>query len=280
MRKTYISTDITEANKEDIKPNIIIDRKIEDGKTTYIVGQIASVDKYNNINKYLYGRKYDEIPESYNERYGTITTNNGLVLVYNKTKNSSNTNDAYIYDLFPYDFITPPAEENKYGSELNNETNIYKNLSKYYKTAFHTIIYDGKSIKPNISYGSGQYGTLDMDLPNTFDAYYSEEYIENLKKNKIEGSNFETIAKKHGLYDLSEYDYKKDIFIKAKPYIYISLDSSNFTLYDDSVLQLIPCGNGIYFVSGLEEYSKPFIKLTIKDIENQGNVEKQIIMFM
>lgn len=269
MRKTYISADITK--------DIIIDRKIEDGKTTYIVGQIASVDKYNNINKYLYERKYDEIPESYNERYGTITTNNGLVLVYNKTKNSSNTNDGYIYDLFPYDFVTSPTEENKYGNELNNETDIYKNLSKYYKTAFHTIIYDGESIKPNMLYGLGQYGTLDMDLPDDFNNYYLN-YAElfNVNKNlNAEVPNFETIAKQHGLYDLSTYDYKKDIFIKAKPYIYISLDSSNFTLYNDNVLQLIPCGNGIYFVSGLEKYSKPFIKLTIA-----GNVEKQIIMFM
>ncbi len=266
MRKTYISN--IDINKIE---NAIIDRKIEDGKTTYIIGEVNTIDKYNNKSKYLYGRKYDEIPESYNNT--TITTNNGLVLVYNNINK-----DGYIYDLFPYDFITPPTEENKYGNELNNATDIYKNLSKYYKTAFHTIIYDGESIRPNMLYGSDQYGTLDMDLPNTFDAYYSEEYIENLKKNKNlsnEVTNFETTIKKHGLYDLSAYDYKKDIFIKAKPYIYISLDSSNFTLYDNDVLQLISCGNGIYFVSGLENYKKTFIKLTIN-----ANAEKQIIMFM
>lgn len=278
MRKTYISN-IDISNIE----NAIIDRKIEDGKTTYIVGKVDPVDKYNNINKYLYGRKYDEIPESYNNKtikendrsvlvYNTITTNNGLVLVYNTINK-----DGYIYDLFPYDFVTAPEEENKYGNELNNETDIYKNLSKYYKTAFHTIIYDGESIKPNMLYGSGQYGTLDMNLPDNFNDYYlNYADLFNVNKNlSNEDASFETIAKKHGLYDLSTYDYKKDIFIKAKPYIYISLNSSNFTLYDDNVLQLIPCGNGIYFISGLENYEKPFIKLTIT-----GNVEKQIIMFM
>ena len=248
MRKTYISNiDIDKIE------NAIIDRKIEDGKTTYIISEVNTIDKYNNKSKYLYGRKYDEIPESYNN--------------INK--------DGYIYDLFPYDFITPPTEENKYGNELNNATDIYKNLSKYYKTAFHTIIYDGESIRPNMLYGSDQYGTLDMDLPDNFNDYYLN-YAElfNINKNlNAEVPDFETISKQHGLYDLSVYDYKKDIFIKAKPYI--SLDSSNFKLYDNDVLKLIPCVNGIYFVSGLENYEKPFIKLTIT-----GNVEKQIIMFM
>lgn len=265
MRKTYISN----INIDKIE-NAIIDRKIEDGKTTYIIGEVDTIDKYNNKSKYLYGRKYNEIPESYNNK--TITTNNGLVLVY------SNTNkDGYIYDLFPYDFVTSPTEENKYGNELNNETDIYKNLSKYYKTTFHTIIYDGESIKPNMLYGSDQYGTLDMDLPDSFNDYYlNYATLFNVNKNlNDEVPNFETIAKQHGLYDLSAYDYKKDIFIKAKPYIYISLDSSNFTLYDKDILKLIPCGNGIYFVSGLENYEKPFIKLIIT-----GTVEKQIIMFM
>lgn len=265
MRKTYISNiDIDKIE------NAIIDRKIENGKTTYIIGEVDTVDKYNNKSKYLYGRKYDEIPESYNNT--TITTNNGLVLVYNTINK-----DGYIYDLFPYDFVAAPTEENKYGNELNNETDIYKNLSKYYKTAFHTIIYDGESIKPNMLYGSDQYGTLDMDLPDSFNDYYlNYANLFNANKNlTAEVLNFETIVKKHGLYDLSAYDYKKDIFIKAKPYIYISLDSDNFTLYDSSVLKLIPCGNGIYFVSGLESYKKQFIKLTIS-----GTVESKIIMFM
>ena len=127
-------------------------------------------------------------------------------------------------------------------------------------------------------YGSDQYGTLDMDLPDNFNDYYLN-YAElfNINKNlNAEVPDFETISKQHGLYDLSVYDYKKDIFIKAKPYIYISLDSSNFTLYnDENILQLIPCGNGIYFVSRLENYKKTFIKLTIN-----ANAEKQIIMFM
>ena len=266
MRKTYISN--IDINKIE---NAIIDRKIEDGKTTYIIGEVNTIDKYNNKSKYLYGRKYDEIPESYNNT--TITTNNGLVLVYNNINK-----DGYIYDLFPYDFITPPTEENKYGNELNNATDIYKNLSKYYKTAFHTIIYDGESIRPNMLYGSDQYGTLDMDLPDNFNDYYLNcAELFNINKNlNAEVPDFETISKQHGLYDLSVYDYKKDIFIKAKPYIYISLDSSNFTLYNyENILQLIPCGNGIYFVSGLENYKKTFIKLTIN-----ANAEKQIIMFM
>ena len=45
MRKTYISNiDIYKIE------NAIIDRKIEDGKTTYIIGEVNTIDKYNNKN--------------------------------------------------------------------------------------------------------------------------------------------------------------------------------------------------------------------------------------
>ena len=69
MRKTYISNiDIDKIE------NAIIDRKIEDGKTTCIIGEVNTIDKDNKKSKYLYGRKYDEIPESYNN----ITLNTAL----------------------------------------------------------------------------------------------------------------------------------------------------------------------------------------------------------
>lgn len=195
---------------------------IDRSTSGYIFTQI---DSYNNYSKYLKNKKYLEMPESFQPGWQTITTNNGLVLIYKG-------NDGIIYDLFPQSL---DEEKEIDDIKLVNTQNTTSNYILTNKQSYHSVVCkesDGY-LEPQCNIISSDFhGTIDMDLPNDI----------------FKCSNENCTYCKHGLYKFSD-DKLTSFYIKAKPYLYISTGTPE--LINAGSLEFIQCSENIYYIANI-----------------------------
>lgn len=234
---------------------------------------------YNDKTKYLYDKEYIGIPETSSSNFKSITTNDGLVLVY-----STNLNIAFICDLF--------AAVIKYNSYSNYDENYkYVDLdaiAKYNKMNYHSVVIENKKININKKLkidDNTYYASIDMDLPK---AYNSN--IGGLYKISLDSTSDTT---KDTYYD------QKSIYIKSKPYFFIGTSYGNISIIevydtdnkllskDDGKtnrkedLPYIECSNGTLFyygdyMKGYTSHEDQYLKITL----NINNMEDTILKFI
>ena len=194
-------------------------------------------DKYNDKSKYLHNKKYFEMPESFEPGAYTITTNNGLVLIYTQAVNQIN---CVIYDLFPSSF-----ENNTFKVDeitLLNSQNTSSNFVIKNKQSYHSVVCKVYSnyLKPQCNIMTSDFhGTIDMDLPTAFNCNPQDNYC------------------KHGLYKFTTEELDS-FYIKAKPYLYISTGEPEI---QTTGLSFIKCSDNLYYIANITNQSYVEFKL-------------------
>lgn len=200
------------------EPITYIDRSTDTDE--YVFTQI---DPYNNYSKYLKNKKYLEMPESFQPGWQTITTNNGLVLIYKG-------NDGIIYDLFPQSL---DEEKEIDDIKLVNTQNTTSNYILTNKQSYHSVVCKASDgyLEPQCNIMTSDFhGTIDMDLPAAFNCNPQDNYC------------------KHGLYKFTTAELDS-FYIKAKPYLYISTGTPE--LINAGSLEFIQCSENIYYIANI-----------------------------
>lgn len=203
--------------------------------------------KYNDVNKYIFNNKYQEMPETMT--WNSITTNDGLVVAY-----SGNT--AVIYDLFPNNSLT---STNIDAIKMQNSITFTPDFIKRNAGTYHSVVCKSSSgnLSPQcnilVSGSSVNYGTIDMDLPESY-------------TKPAENDTVDEYYKKHGLYSFSSNNLDS-FWIKAKPYLYIS--ASGHTLSPSRItpnVSFIKCTDNIYYIANITD--EKYINFTVTTNNN------------
>lgn len=203
---------------------------------TYVFNQ--QIDKYNDKSKYLTGKKYLEMPESFENDMNTITTNHGLVLIYNG-------NYGIVYDLFPK-LEKDTAETEKQSIKLKNIQNTESHYQIKNKQSYHSVVCKSNDnyLKPQCNIITSDYhGTIDMDLPSDYHCTSEDIYCQ------------------HGLYKFTKSELDT-FYIKAKPYLYISTEGTPEMITNKDKLSFIKCSNNIYYIANITDES--YIEFKVK----------------
>jgi len=148
-------------------------------------------DKYNDRNKYETGFKYFEMPESNYQGYVTVTTNIGLVFIYEEEPNDADNVITYIYDILsgftniPFDNIQDKDEQRH--SFLINDPENFHQLVCYIDNSATPIEEDSVSYYPLyteliVSHEGENYyrGIVDMYAKSNIDIPDEYGFIDDL----------------------------------------------------------------------------------------------------
>ena len=232
MRRTIINENIERSISD-----YYIDRT-SGGSYQFLIDPSNLFDKYNDKSKYLLNRRYFEMPETFENGMNTITTNNGLVLIYKQTNNTIN---GVIYDVFPSSFENKSISDNDI--KLLNSQNTSSDFIIKNKQSYHSVVCKSNSnyLKPQCNIMTSDYhGTIDMDLPSSYYHTSEEAYCQ------------------HGLYKFTSSELYS-FYIKAKPYLYISTGEPEMVTNN---LNFIKCSDNIYYIANITDQS--YVEFKVK----------------